>query len=336
MILPTNSVSVNFDNAGFNINTVYNTQERTNTKFKPLIRQTKAVAKHDKPIQPLASQSKHQITIEPTMYKKNSAGHISQTSNDAALDNTQNGSQHNINTNNNKLAAQNNTTKLVDNQKIDQPTNQTPGSSTKIRKKCILIHDSCHDKFDSDRFDNRYHIITYNANNLKNALGNRKLHEFLAKQNPDCIYLHLGLEDLANGISENQVTNMFNKLILELLKIPNAKICISDIIPCVGNQAITAKIHEVNRSVYDLISHIRANTEDRLCSYNNNRVAGHLRWKYGCETKYELSDRGKGILWLRLKYGLTKAVNLGSQKMNSNQSYRNITNPHNMSRYYNG
>ena len=74
------------------------------------------------------------------------------------------------------------------------------------------------------------------------------------------------------------------------------------------------KAREANRSVYDIISHLRESSVDRICSFNNNRMVGHLRWKYGCENKYQISDRGKGILWLRLKFGIIKALNLGSQE----------------------
>ena len=200
------------------------------------------------------------------------------------------------------------------------------------RIKCLLIHDYCHSKFDSDRFDNRYDIITYNIGSIENALkaDNRKLRDFIAKHNPECIYIHLGLEDLSQGSSVNLVTLMSNELLRMLLDISNVKICVSEIIPCVGNNVLNRKIHEVNRVMYNTISDMRKSHVDRICCFNNNRVIGHLRWKYGCEQKYEISDRGKGILWLRLKYGLTKVANLGSYEGSPNKPRNNVTHLYNM------
>ena len=61
------------------------------------------------------------------------------------------------------------------------------------------------------------------------------------------------------------------------------------------------KTHAVNKYVHKLVTKMRQGPQDdstqtsRLCTYNNNKYISHIHWKPGTDTKYEISERGKGV-----------------------------------------
>ena len=192
--------------------------------------------------------------------------------------------------------------------------NQTNSRAQNI--KCLLIHDRCHSEFKNTLFDGRYEITKYKADTIGECTNNKKLRHLLSTLKPDCIFLHVGLEDIARGQKVEEVVNLYVSLLKELTSTTLASICISEIIACVRYTILCKKTHAVNEYVHKLVTKMRQDDStltSRLCTFNNNKLIGHLHWKPGTDTKYEISERGKGMLWLRLKYGLQKLTNLSSQ-----------------------
>ena len=151
-------------------------------------------------------------------------------------------------------------------------------------------------------------------------MKNRKLTQLLVDLVPDNIYIHVGLDDIARGGKVAEIVGHFKDLIKKLILNTEARVCVSEIIACEDYKDLCKETYEINEKVHNLVSHMRDTNDDlanRLCTFNNKKLTGHLKWKRGSTESFVLTDRGKGILWLRLRYGLTKLSNLSLNKRNN-------------------
>ena len=176
-------------------------------------------------------------------------------------------------------------------------------------RKCLLIHDSTFEHFDSGKFSNQFDIKTYRVNKVRLAAKNRKLKETIEKENPECIYLHLGLHDIISD-SVDSVLCSFEEIVEYLIKSTEASLCFSLVVPTSNCTSLNKKIEELNRELSLMITTARSDEPElrgRLFTYNNSSVAW-LNSKLS--DGVQLSERGKLVMYGKLKDGLRKTLRL--------------------------
>ncbi len=193
----------------------------------------------------------------------------------------------------------------IENQYRD--TYRRTGTENRYRaRKCLLIHDSTFSDFDKDRFSKEFDIKLYPVKKMVMALKDQKLKQLIAKDRPECIYVHLGLHDIIRSSTES-VINSYESFMNYLLENTVSTICFSQIIPTANSSELNKKIGEVNRSVSNIITNIRKNTpkiREYLFSYNNSSVSWQNK---KLQDGVKLTEQGKRIMWSKLNDGLRKA-----------------------------
>ncbi|KAL5248951.1 hypothetical protein ACHWQZ_G017974 [Mnemiopsis leidyi] len=184
-------------------------------------------------------------------------------------------------------------------------------------RKCLLIHDSTFDGFDSNKFTRQFDITTLSIKKVAYAAKSKLLKEKVEKERPECIYIHLGLHDII-GSQPEDVIKSFKDLLDVLLNITYASICFSSIVPTSSDEQLNKKINLVNGEVKKMITSARKADEDLkdvLFTYCNDSV-GWLNKK--TVEGVILSDRGKKTMWIKLVDGIRKTLRLDRPKFNRN------------------
>ena len=129
--------------------------------------------------------------------------------------------------------------------------------------------------------------------------------------NPNCIYLHLGFQDILKEKSISNVLHLYDETATKLLKTTQSQICFSLSIPSSNNMNLIDEINYINRQVIGLVSTIRAKnieSRNRIFTYSNQSVSNHTKHVSGIGNK--INERGQNLLWIKLKDGLRKALRL--------------------------
>ena len=131
--------------------------------------------------------------------------------------------------------------------------------------------------------------------------------------NPEVLFLHVGQADLLDKESGEKVLQEFKNFIQNIVTHTPVKLCISQIIPTGYIPQVDSVIKQVNRQLSEHISSLREDTElkKRIFSCNNDSLSSCIAQsvgKHGMELS--LNERGLRKLWLNLKDGLNRALNL--------------------------
>lgn len=157
-----------------------------------------------------------------------------------------------------------------------------------------------------------YEVVRYHAGSLSNLLSRGSLKGLVSRYKPDVIFLHLGLQDLANSTSVDEVVNLFRRVIWNIVEAADRhRICVSLIPPCDQYKNLNRKISDVNKAVSDMVTDIRRSCKDgytRLCSIHNSLLEGRMRFFSG--EGFRLTEHGQNLMWVQLRYGITKALKL--------------------------
>ena len=181
---------------------------------------------------------------------------------------------------------------------------------------CPLIHDSTFENFKMEKFSKQFDIRSYPVKKASIAAKSGKLKEIIEKENPECIYIHLGLHDIIRD-SVDKVLCSFEELLEYLTSSTNASLCFSLVVPTSNSPELNRKITELNKELNLMITTARRDDpelRDYLFTYNNSSVAWlNSKLPQGVQ----LNERGKLVMWGKLKDGLLKALRLPRPNLKS-------------------
>ena len=210
-----------------------------------------------------------------------------------------------------------------------------PGTGTGTRNSHIyrrhtvlLIHDSNFDKFNPRSFSSQFNVHQFGASSLENLVKKRKqLNEKLNKLRPDCIYVHLGINDLTKR--KCIPSGAIHELAEYLLETCKAQICFSLFIPTSNDKKMNERIKfkAVNNEIKSNVSwfHRQSKTaRSRIFTFANDLVGNQN--SYSINTGFTLNDRGEKMLYVSLREGLKKTMHIPHQSHDGNPRQKRSSN----------
>ena len=219
-------------------------------------------------------------------------------------------------TNRNDSAQKRNNNPLPENRPLPKITHskQEEGKTRRYRsRKCVIIHDPYFDQFDKAKFSRWYDVSMIRHETLEAAKSDTSLLKKIKKIEPEVVFVHVGQADLLNKTPGNNVVANMKGLIQNLMKDTKFKICISLIIPLATIPQVRSTIRQTNREISAFVSAIRKTEEgkDRVFNQNNDALGGFVNRSTGSHgIVFSLSERGLRKLWLHLRDGLNRSLNL--------------------------
>ena len=147
----------------------------------------------------------------------------------------------------------------------------------------------------------------------------------MKKLRPDCIYVHMGINDFLK--KKSGIISHVKELAEHLLKTTNARICFSALIPTSDNTSLNDSIKIVNDETRGYVSWLHRNTpdvKDRIFTFYNDKIGDHCT--HSTTDGIKLSDRGQKRLWIRLLDGLKKTLRLPRTSYHDDNRRRRSTN----------
>jgi hypothetical protein len=161
-------------------------------------------------------------------------------------------------------------------------------------------------------------VHQFGVPSLENLVKKRKqLNEKIKKLRPDCIYVHLGINDLTKRkcIPSGSIHDLADFL----LDTSKAQICFSLLIPTANDNSMNERIKAVNDEMKSNVSWFHKHNEharSRLFTFANNQVGDQN--SYSVNTGFTLKDKGQKLLYLRLREGLKKTMRIPRQSHKEN------------------
>jgi hypothetical protein len=121
---------------------------------------------------------------------------------------------------------------------------------------------------------------------------------------------------LLNKTNGDTVVAETKELIEKLLEISGMKLCLSQIIPLKAIAQVKSVIRQVNRELSSLITDKRksAGYDRRIFTQNNDALGDFIYRDTGSHGYVVgLNDRGRRKLWLHLKDGLHRSLNISQR-----------------------
>ena len=123
--------------------------------------------------------------------------------------------------------------------------------------------------FDEELFSRKYHVMVINRSHWNSlASGMQNLADTISNSNPDVAYIHLGVNDIRNGRSLDEITKDVTHAIDKILRVTkqSCKVIVSNILSCAGHQ------HSVNSINTNIASTIQQRKRDHESSEYWKRV----------------------------------------------------------------
>ena len=114
-------------------------------------------------------------------------------------------------------------------------------------------------------------------------------------------------------------TYQMKQIINSMLEQTNIKVCVSLVIP--GDR----QYPRLDREIDILLTYLRRNSNymDRIFTANNNRLRKFMCKNVSTQgTQLILSNRGKKLLWLRLRDNIERSLTTGSVTENHTEGHR--------------
>ena len=208
-----------------------------------------------------------------------------------------------------------------------------PGTGTGTRNSHIyrrhtvlLIHDSNFDKFNPRSFSSQFNVHQFGASSFENLVKKRKqLNEKLNKLRPDCVYVHLGINDLTKR--KCTPSGAIHELAGYLLETCKAQICFSLLIPTSNNKKMNERFKAVNNEIKSNVSWFHRQSEtarSRIFTFANDLVGNQN--SYSFNTGFTLKDRGEKLLYVSLREGLKKTMRIPHQSHDGNPRQKRSSN----------
>ena len=177
----------------------------------------------------------------------------------------------------------------------------------------MVIHDPYFKEFDKNKFSRWYDVTTCHYDTLSEAKKDHSLLPKIQKFCPAVVFLHIGQADLLNNTPGDTVVANLIWLIEEIVAKTSAKICVSLIIPLACIPQVKSVIRQVNREISNRITDLRATKRgsNRVYTQNNDVLGDFVTSSSSTNgTVVSLNNRGQRKLWLHLRDGLSRALNL--------------------------
>ena len=129
----------------------------------------------------------------------------------------------------------------------------TTKHTKKRQLKAVLITDSIMRGFDEELFSRKYHVMVINRSHWNSlAGGTQNLADTISNSNPDVVYIHLGVNDIRNGRSLDEITKDVTHAIDKILRVTkqSCKVIVSNILSCAGHQHSVKSINTNIASIY--------------------------------------------------------------------------------------
>ena len=174
----------------------------------------------------------------------------------------------------------------------------------------LLIHDENFKNFNQLNFSNQFNVHQFNVTSYDDLKKKRKQLNSVAQQlKPDCIYIHVGMNDLIK--KRSTASGAVHDLAEHLLKITKAQICFSLLIPSSNDTELNDRIQLVNKELRSNISWFRKsdeNSRSRIFTFPNYQIR-HQNI-YSSNTGFNLTEKGEKMLYIRLREGLKKTLRI--------------------------
>ena len=194
------------------------------------------------------------------------------------------------------------------------------------RHTALLIHDSNFDKFNPRIFSSQFNVHQFGVSSLENLVKKRKqLNDKLKKLRPDCIYVHLGINDLTKR--KCIPSGAIHELAEYLLETCKAQICFSLLIPTSNDKKMNERIEAVNNEIKSNISWFHRHSEtarSRIFTFANDLVGDQN--SYSVNTGFTLTERGEKMLYVSLREGLKKTMRIPRQSHDENSRQKRSSN----------
>ena len=200
------------------------------------------------------------------------------------------------------------------------PGDQKSPTSDQYRKYTVLlVHDENFKNFNPPSFNAQFNVHQFSATSFLDLEKKRKqLNNMMKRLHPDCIYIHLGINDFME--KKSSASSAVHDLADHLLKSTNAKICFSLLVPSSNDVEINDQIQLVNNEVKSNISWFRNSDEtykSRLFTFPNYQVR-HQN-VYSSNTGFDLTERGEKMLYIRLREGIKKSLRINRVSYHNNK-----------------
>ena len=193
----------------------------------------------------------------------------------------------------------------------DTTVNRQMSASSQHRKfTVLLIHDENFKNFAPNSFSTQFDVQQFNVTSYEDLeKRNKQLNTVVKRLQPNCIYIHVGINDFMK--KRSTVSGAVHDLAEHLLKITKAQICFSLLIPSSNDTEVNDRIRLVNNEVRSNITWFRnsdENSRSRIFTFPNDQVR-HQNI-FSLNTGFELTDRGEKMLYIRLREGLKKSLRI--------------------------
>ena len=178
-------------------------------------------------------------------------------------------------------------------------------------RKCLLIHDSHHDRFNERYFDKSYLVVRHKAVSVKKIHADPSIiTNALKTADPEATVVHLGFNDLTRNQSLGDYTDRMEDLIWNVMDNSSSNLVINPIIETRNNIGLNKVIKAANNEILRLISYLRREhpaLRKRLFSFDNRTLH---RNNFYDEDGVHLNVDGNRKLMLRLRDAFEKALRL--------------------------
>ena len=202
----------------------------------------------------------------------------------------------------------------------------TTNTSRYKRHTALLIHDENFDDFNSKEFNKQFNVHKFGATSFHDLeKKSKQLNSTLKRLKPDCVYIHLGINDLLT--KKSSATGSVHELADHLLNTTSAQICFSLLIPSSNDKKLNDRIRIFNNEIKSNVSWFHKQSESnrsRIFTFTNDNVGDQN--SYSPNTGCKLGERGQKMLYIRLREGLRKTMRLPRQSHHSDSNRRRSSN----------
>ena len=178
----------------------------------------------------------------------------------------------------------------------------------------LVLHDGTHNNFDEKQFNSNLRVRCHKTNGLVSLSREKeldKLTTLIKRLNPDCVYVHLGINDIIAGKSIDELLSYYHDLAVMLLNKCRGNVCFSLPIPTKNNESLNNKVRQLNWDLKDLVYYLRSKPtlgKDRMFTLDNSIISDHSTFRKNIDSHPVFNQRGRKMIWMRLEEGLKKPL----------------------------
>ena len=185
----------------------------------------------------------------------------------------------------------------------------------------LLIHDENFKNFDPHSFSTQFEVHQFSVTSFVDLERKHKqLNNTVKRFHPDCIYVHVGINDFMK--KRSTMSGAVHDLAEHLLRTTKAHICFSLLVPSSNDTELNDRIQLVNNELRSNITWFRnsdENSRSRIFTFANDQVR-HQN-VFSSNTGFDLTDKGEKMLYIRLREGLKKTLRINRVSYHNKSSH---------------